>query len=215
MDLSDQVIRSHRTLCEMFVDRSAHNPELYADLVDEIQKITPSELAKLSLQHVFLLPLHAAALRVGETSDGGIRVVYTLHPKFRIADIKRVLTTSGLATAGQQQQEEVVILVSLDKPSSTHLRNLKTTFPRIQVFQLSELLYNVTKHELVPKHEVINEAEVARLLAKFNLKTKQQLPHILNVDPVARYLALRPGQVVKITRPSPSAGEYICYRCCI
>jgi DNA-directed RNA polymerase subunit H (RpoH/RPB5) len=31
---------------------------------------------------------------------------------------------------------------------------------------------------------------------------------------VARILGLLPGDIVKILRPSPSAGEYISYRIC-
>lgn len=83
-----------------------------------------------------------------------------------------------------------------------------------EVFETRELVFNVTHHHLVPKHEVLGSDEEADLLQRMSLKSKAQLPHIVKGDAVARYLGVKPGQVCKITRPSPTAGTYVMYRCC-
>ncbi len=69
----------------------------------------------------------------------------------------------------------------------------------------------ILNHELVPKHEVLSEDEVKELLKSLKI-TKEQLPKILSKDPVIKILGAKPGDVVKITRKSPTAGESVYYR---
>ena len=69
----------------------------------------------------------------------------------------------------------------------------------------------VTDHKLVPKHEILQEAEKKEILTKFNA-TEDQFPFLFNIDPVAREIGAKPGDMIKITRVSDTAGEAIYYR---
>ncbi|KAH0731538.1 hypothetical protein KY289_002726 [Solanum tuberosum] len=69
---------------------------------------------------------------------------------------------------------------------------------KTEIFQITDLLVNITKHVLKPKHELLTNAEKEQLLKKYNLEEKQ-LPRMSQKDAIARYYGLEKGQVVKVT----------------
>ncbi|KAG8487496.1 hypothetical protein CXB51_016257 [Gossypium anomalum] len=84
----------------------------------------------------------------------------------------------------------LVVQQNLTPFARTCINEISSKF-HLEVFQETELLVNVKEHSLVPEH---------------------QLPRIQVSDPIARYYGLKRGQVVKIIRPSETAGRYITYR---
>lgn len=70
---------------------------------------------------------------------------------------------------------------------------------------------DISKHELVPKHELLTEEEKAEVMKRFSI-TPRQLPRMLDTDPMSKKLGAKAGDVIKITRKSETAGEAEYYR---
>jgi len=71
--------------------------------------------------------------------------------------------------------------------------------------------FEVGRHALVPKHEVLPKNKVEELLEQYKI-TLYQLPLIKSSDPAARSIGAKPGDVLKITRDSKTAGKAVTYR---
>jgi len=70
---------------------------------------------------------------------------------------------------------------------------------------------NIFESDLVPKHEILSPEEKQKLLDRYNISEKQ-LPKIKSTDPAVIALNAKKGDVIKITRKSPTAGESYYYR---
>ena len=68
----------------------------------------------------------------------------------------------------------------------------KIKFKNIQIFDVNELTYNVTKHIYYTKHELISMEEI------INFVHKDQLPVILVDDPVVKYYNWIVGDVIRV-----------------
>jgi DNA-directed RNA polymerase I, II, and III subunit RPABC1 len=106
----------------------------------------------------------------------------------------------------------IIDSVSLTPSAKTEISNY---FPDIifETFTIAELVFNITKHEKVPKHILLSEEETGKVLEKFK-STKEQMPVILFEDKIARYLGMLPGKMCKIERKSETAGITEYYRVC-
>ena len=121
-----------------------------------------------------------------------------------------------IKTYCKRMQEENItraIIVVQQGMTPSAKKSLADMAPKyiLEHFLESELLTNLTEHELVPEHVLMTPEEKKELLAKYKLK-ENQLMRIQVGDPVARYYGLKRGQVVKIIRASETAGRYISYR---
>lgn len=104
-----------------------------------------------------------------------------------------------------------IIFIFQEKPNSNMLKFLEN-YNYCSYFCINNLQVNITKHKLVPKHELISSEETDSLMKKHNLISKNQLPFISKNDPIVKYYNFKPGNVCKITRKNDVSSEVIFYR---
>lgn len=75
------------------------------------------------------------------------------------------------------------------------------------------MVNSILENTLVPKHVILTDEEANEVLRNLNVKP-YQLPKILITDPALKALNqnVKVGDIVKIIRKSPTAGDAVAYR---
>jgi len=76
---------------------------------------------------------------------------------------------------------------------------------------IEKKVVKISNHIYQPKHEILSKSGAEEILKKYNTKPSQ-LPYMMIDDKGIEDLDVRPGDIVKITRKSATAGESVYYR---
>ena len=105
-----------------------------------------------------------------------------------------------------EEHEHGIMVVGMDGLTTQAAQHVRSELEgRVEVFMVTELQFDIMTHYLMPMYSIVDKlpAQAASIDA---------LPVMLTSDPVARYLGLRPGAIVKAVRPNASSGTDITYR---
>jgi DNA-directed RNA polymerase subunit H (RpoH/RPB5) len=209
----DVLYRSRKTLLKLLSMRG-YNTKAY-------QKFGPIEIAAMAAAEAaggaFRMDLERPA---DQHPISKCRVEYSItRIKNRLPGFLEALTEQGNDSAINPETTELVVVVLEPVIETFHIASmtaLASKSLRVSFFQAHTIVNNPLEHTLVPKHEPLPPSEHAKFLTDNKIKSKANLPLMkYHEDIIARIFALIPGDIVKITRPSPSAGESVYYRVCV
>ena len=147
-----------------------------------------------------------------------ILVKYILTSKVRSLNIKNLTETFIEETLNEGDELILIIMDRLtnDLPLETFFNNIYTSKKIFcQYFWIKKLTFNVTEHEIVPKHIILSNEEKENLLKQYNITDITKINFIKQNDAVAKYYGMKKDDVCKIIRKSETAGLYTNYRLCV
>lgn len=130
---------------------------------------------------------------------------------------------------GEEEEKEIeinmclivtnLIKVNLTVISKKLIEKIKcfTNFNlKLEIFLYNELLFNITKHKLIPRNiYILNKEEKNEIMKIYNLNYIRQIPYIKKNDPLSKFYGLDFDDVIRIIRPSTNSGNYLSYRVCV
>ena len=122
-------------------------------------------------------------------------------------DIEDVLTSN-----------DDLIIISKDKTNQTIKDLIEQLFIKdkkfVNIYNFHDYLFNVLEHEMQPKFRILSEEEKQKIMKQYNITKDKEFPDISRFDPVSQAMGVRPGEVMEITRSSPTAVKSVYFRIC-
>ena len=197
-----RLFRVYRTMANMLEKRGYMVPK-------DLREITPTSFKEKFGEHPSRENLTILVVKADDESNQ----LFVFFPEDEKVGVKPIKVYTDRMRADNVSNAIMVLRVNITPFAKLALQEMSDSF-RIEHFKEAELLVDITRHQLVPEHQVLTPNEKSALLKRYRLKD-QQLPRIQPNDPVARYYGMSRGQVVKIIRPSETAGRYVTYRICM
>jgi DNA-directed RNA polymerase subunit H (RpoH/RPB5) len=133
--------------------------------------------------------------------------VYIKIFDYKISSINK---TSPIGEFISKYDKEYKFLVVQD--ISTRAEDMTDTYEtQVEIFKFNKLQSDITEHDLVPKHVILTKEEGEKVLEAYRAR-KRDMPLIRSNEPISKYYNVKPGEIVKIYRPSPSTGVFVAYR---
>lgn len=133
--------------------------------------------------------------------------VYIKFFDYKISSINKTSPIGEFITKYDKEYKFLVVQ-DINSKSENIIESYET---QVEIFKFNKIQSDITEHDLVPTHIVLSKEEGEEVLESYRAR-KRDMPLIRTTDPVAKYFNMKPGEIVKIIRPSPITCEVISYR---
>lgn len=211
----DTTYRSRITLLNM-LEKSGYNTEPF-------RRFSPQEVEDMIGSNALgeALSMRLERKEEGEGPEKCLVIYRFQRQKQKIPTLMNELLDPENSDGYKVDPKTTEVIVILYEPivdtfHAAALNQWKKNKLRIRFFEARKIVIDPSSFAIVPKHEKMTTEETKALRKEYYLQSDAHHNWIrFHEDPQARWLGLVPGDVVKITRPSPSSGEYVVYRVCV
>lgn len=108
-----------------------------------------------------------------------------------------------LAYADENNYNSSMIIVTLSRPSEAIIQYLRDYIANpgnmlVQIFELSHLQFNISKHRKVPRHTLLKDEDKENLKRTYSWWDISKFRRIDCQDPMAKWVGARPGDVIEV-----------------
>jgi len=123
--------------------------------------------------------------------------------------------TVGIVSMNQlykvMKEKELERAIVVTEGRYTHAVKQGAKKKNVELLPKSFPVFDIFEHALVPLHEILSAKEKQQLLNHYKVQP-YQMPQITSTDPAVKAIGAKPGDVLRITRKSATAGEHVTYR---
>jgi DNA-directed RNA polymerase subunit H (RpoH/RPB5) len=200
ISLITKIFKSRKIILEQLENRG-YNIDKYKDFsLHELHVLDKNEQLDIYLESI---------------DNPSLYIKYHINGKLKPKDIYDFL--EDLENSELDENTELIVIMK-EKMNDTMKNFIKNLYHKdgkfVIVFNIHRLLFNILEHSYVPRHEVLKDEEKETLKKKLNIIDENQFPEIDRLDPVAQAIGLKPGQICRIYRKSPTAVYSEYYRLC-
>ena len=144
--------------------------KILKEMLDD-RKIDTTSLNNITFEELILLHNENPIFDIKVNDE--LKVIYYMTNKIKIQNISKFI---------DEDKDKNIIFISKEKLTTNNYKSFNDFKDKgidFQFFHIKELLFNIYKHQFVPKHEVITDKdELQNIKEKYLLKSYFQLPII-------------------------------------
>lgn len=154
---------------------------------------------------------------VNDSNEKKVYVRYHINKAIRQNNISEYIDDLFNVENVLSKKDDLIIIIK-EEPNDTTEKVIKDIWIKdeiyVSIINIKRLQFNILKHSLVPKHILLSKEEEIEFKNTFNIQKNSEIPDIGYLSPVCQVLGVRPGNILKIIRPSRTSIDSIFYRIC-